>query len=358
MEAIGTLIVGGGVAGASLAFHLSSAGVTPGSVRLVERAPRPGAHASGRNARLVLQSVAEPWLRRLTASSAAVYEGRAEEMGFHRCGSLLVGTPAALSSLREPALVSSSVLTAQQASARVPLLDGREIEAALFTPGDGVLDPQRLLAFYLEGARRAGAEVAFDVEVTSIAGSGPFRVATTAGPLLAERLVDAGGAWAGEIAACAGTHALPLVAYKRHLFTLDATLPEQMPYLWDLALDAYVRPDAEGMLACMCDEEPTAALAETVTPGVEELLREKLRPFVPSLAGAPLLRAWSCFRTKAPDGLPVIGPDPRCPAFWWLAGLGGFGIGASWELGRIAARGLLAGQEAIPAEMRPGRFAA
>jgi D-arginine dehydrogenase len=351
---VGTLIVGGGVAGASLAYHLGQGGIE--SVRLLERAPRPGAHASGRNARLVLQSVAEAWLRRLTASSAATYARHAGEMGFHRCGSLLLGPRATLATLREPSIVESRVLSPSEGRRCAPLLGRHEVEAALLTPGDGVLDPDRLLAFYVEGARRAGVEVSLGVEVTSLAGEGPFRVGTTAGPLRAERIVDAAGAWAGEVAACAGASVVPLVAYKRHLFTLEAALPDEMPFVWDLALDAYVRPDAEGVLACMCDEEPTAALAETVTPGAEELLRERLRRFVPSLAEAPLVRAWSCFRTKAPDGLPVIGPDPRLPGFWWLAGFGGFGLGASWELGRIAAEGLIEGAASIPAPLRAERF--
>jgi D-arginine dehydrogenase len=359
MEAVETLVVGGGVAGAALAYHLAT-GATPAGgggakIRLFERAPRPGAHASGRNARLVLQPVAEPWVRRLTAASAAVYAARAGELGFDRCGSLLLGSAPVLAARRDP-LVESRDLAAEEARRMAPTIGDWAFAAALFTPGDGVLDPQRLLAFYLDGARRAGVAVDCGVEVTAITGEGPFRVATSAGPLLAERLVNAAGAWAGEVAACAGALPLPLVAYKRHLFTFAATLPAGLPYVWDLGTDVYFRADAEGALACMCDETPTSALAETVTPGVEELMRERLRPLAPSLAAAPLLRAWSCFRTRTPDGLPVIGPDPRRPAFWWLAGLGGFGIGGSWEVGRLAARGLLEGAATIPPELRPERF--
>jgi D-arginine dehydrogenase len=358
MERVDTLVVGGGVAGASLAFHLAAASPTGGAgMRLLERAPRAGAHASGRNARLVLQSVAEPTVRRLTAASAAAYAERAGELGFLRCGSLLLGSPAAFLPLLDAA-VESRELDAAAVRERVPPVAGHGFAAGLHTPGDGVLDPHRLLSFYLEGARRGGVRVDLGVEVTAVAGEGPFRVETTAGPLQAERMVDAAGAWAGELAACAGAAPVPLIAYKRHLFLLDATLPPALPYVWDLALDAYFRADEEGTLACMCDEEPAGDLAETVTPGVEELLRERLRGLAPALARAPLLRAWSCFRTKAPDGLPVIGPDPQRPAFWWLAGLGGFGLGASWEVGRIAARALLEGARTIPLELQPERFAA
>ncbi|HXT20946.1 MAG TPA: FAD-binding oxidoreductase, partial [Thermoanaerobaculia bacterium] len=209
---------------------------------------------------------------------------------------------------------------------------------------------------YLDAARAAGVEVAFDAEVTRIEGDGPFRVETTRGSVEAERLVDAGGAWGAELAACAGASPLPLVVYKRHLFLHDFVLPRGMPYVWHLPLDVYCRHDAEGTLSCMCDEEATAALAETVEPGVEELLRERLRPLAPEIAASPIVRAWSCFRTKAPDGLPVIGPDPRLPAFWWIAGLGGYGLGSSWEVGRIAARALREGAETLPRDVLPSRL--
>ena len=359
VKRVDVLVVGGGVAGAALVYHLArerrERGAAVGSVMLVERAPRAGAHASGRNARLVLQSVAEPLVRRLTAASARACAERAEEVGFERCGSLVLGSPAQFAALRDDA-VASEVLASDSVRSRVPWIAEADFEAALFTPGDGVLDPHRLLAFYLDGARAGGVEAAFDVEVTAVAGEGPFRVETSGGTVLAERLVNAGGAWAAQLAACAGAAPLPLVPHKRHLFLHSVELPCGLPYVWHLARDVYFRRDAEGALSCMCDEEQTAELAETVTAGAEERLRERLQPLAPALAGAPIVHAWSCFRTKAPDALPVIGPDPRLPSFWWLAGLGGYGLGASWELGRIAARALVEGAETLPREVLPSRL--
>jgi D-arginine dehydrogenase len=356
MQEFETLVVGGGVAGAALVYHLAAAaGGGAAGVRLVERAPRPGAHASGRNARLVLQSVAEPLVRSLTAASAAAYAERTEEVGFERTGSLLLGDEAAFAARADPA-IESRVVGASEIRRSVPLVAAADFAAALSTPGDGVLDPHRLLAFYLDGARRGGAVVSFDVEVTAIDGDGPFHVRTTAGDIVAQRLVTAAGPWAAELACCAGATPLPLVAYKRHLFVHRASLPMDHPYVWHLVRDVYFRPDPEGVLTCFCDEEPTADLAETVMAGAEDLLRERLRPLAPALADAPITRAWSCFRTKAPDALPVIGPDPRVPALWWLAGLGGYGLGASWELGRLAAKALREGTSVLPPEVSPARL--
>jgi D-arginine dehydrogenase len=304
----------------------------------------------------VLQATPEALVRRLTAESARVFAAHRDAVGFRRVGSLLLADAATFAARREPDLFASDELSADEVHARVPWLGEGTVSAALLTPGDGVIDPAQLLAFYLDGARRGGVRIDFDVAVTAIDGSGPFWVDTTAGPLLAERLVNAAGAWAPELAACAGASPLSLVAYKRHLFLLAMTMPEELPYVWDLARDAYFRHDREGTLACMCDEEPSLELAETVTPTAEAVLRERMRPWVPVIAAAPLVRAWSCFRTKAADARPVIGPDPRLPAFFWLAGLGGFGVGASWEIGRLAARALGEGEAALPAEVLPARL--
>jgi len=355
MDETDLAIVGGGIAGAALAFHLARAGA---DVHLLERAPRLGAHASGRNARLVLQPSLPPLVRELTAKSAHQLAGHAEEMGFTRTGSLLLAGRATLEVLRDDGLFASELLDGTAPRRRAPSLQTELAGAALFTPGDGVLDAERLLAFYVDGARTAGARVDLGREVTSIApGGAPFTLTTPAGPVRAARVVDAAGAWATEVAASAGATALPLVAFKRHLFLLDGEMPAGEPYVWDLTLDVYYRHDREGILACMCDEEGTAELVETVSQGAEEELRRKLAGAFPWIAEARVRRAWSCFRTKAADALPVIGPDPRLPGFWWLAGLAGYGMGASWEIGRIAARALLEGEATLPPAVLPSRLA-
>ena len=350
MRRCDVLVLGGGVAGASLAYHLGRAGV---QAALVERHPRAGVHASGRNARLVLQAVREPAVRALVAASAAAYAERAGEIGFERCGSLQLGAPERLEALRDPALTASRVLDAPAARGRVALLAEHRFAAALETPGDGVLDAERLLEWYLTGARRAGVEVMFGACADNVTGSGrTLRVETTAGAWEAARVVDATGAWAGALAPPGGPR---LAALKRHLFLLDHRLPPGEPYVWDLERGFYFRRDGAATLACMCDEEPDATLAETVSAGAEERLRQVLAPHVPALARAPLVRAWACFRTYSSDRLPVLGPDGRDERWWWLAGLGGHGLSSSWEVGRLTAAALVEGAEGLPPALRADR---
>jgi D-arginine dehydrogenase len=339
---VDVLVVGAGFAGLATAYHLARGSRL--RVVVLERREVPGAHASGRNAALVLQSVASPPLRRCLAASCREYLARQDRLGYRPCGSLLLGSQAALAAVREPAVVASRELPADEARRRVPLLAGHDVAAALLTPDDGVMDIGLLLAFYLEGARAAGVEVRLRAEVTGLARAGAdWTVETTAGPLAAGVVVDAAGAWAGELAALAGAAPLPLVPWKRHLFVLDGVaMDPAAPYPWSLERGFY--------------EERTASLAESVSPQIAERAAAVVLAELPALADTTQRAAWSCFRTKAPDGLPVVGWDPVAPGFFWVAGLGGHGMGASWEIGRLAATGILRAHGEREAAFAPARL--
>jgi D-arginine dehydrogenase len=346
-------IIGGGLAGASLARHLAHDGAR---VVVLERAATLGAHASGRNARLVMQATNHPLWRELTAASAAQYR-RLGEVGFFVTGSLQLADHATVARLRR-GLDGAEALLPGEAREHAPLLAAADFAAALYTPGDGVLDPHRLLAWYRASAAERGAVFALAREVVGGARrGGDWALETLGGPVRAERVVLANGAWASRAAGALGGCPLPLYARKRHLFLVDHSLPADHPFVWDLARELYFRPDAEGALLCACDDEASDDLVETVSPGAEARLREAFAGWLPALSRAALVRAWACLRTHSPDGLPVIGPDPRQPELWWLAALGGHGLGSSWEVGRLTAQAMARDADVLPAEVRPERFA-
>jgi len=336
-EEFDVLIIGAGFAGAATAFHLSE--IFQGSILIIEREEVPGVHASGRNASLVLQSVADPLIRASVAAGVREYAKLRSELGFRQTGSLMLGTPARLEALRETGRVESSICEADAVRARVPLLEGHAFEAALETPGDGVIDIWALLQFYLAGARRRGATLRLSCEVEGISGSGPFRVETSRGPLEAATLINAAGAWTGKVAAMAGASPQPLKPWKRHLFSLQgiAGVDRDWPFVWNLDPEYYFRADAEGLLFSLCDEEGDSSLEPVVSADISERAAEFVLEELPAMRGAVQRDVWSCFRAKAPDGRFVIGWDPDSEGFFWVAGLGGHGVGGSWEVGRIAA---------------------
>jgi D-arginine dehydrogenase len=331
------LIIGAGFAGAAAALHLAEG--SERSILLIEREEVPGAHASGRNACLVRQSVEDAALRQVAAASQSYFAEHRLEVGFRPSGSLLLGRRERVEALRDPEWIESRWCSADEARRRVPLLEGHEFEAALETPGDGVMDVWALLQHYLQGARARGVKVWLSCEVREISGRGPFRVETSRGRIEAGSIVDAAGAWASQVAALAGATPLPLVPWKRHLFILEGMEPQrpETPFAWSLEREFYFRPDSGRLLLSVCDEERSALLEHTVSPGITQEAADLVLKELPALAGARVRQVWSCFRTKPPDGRFVIGWDPQLEGFFWVAGLGGHGVGCSWEVGRLAA---------------------
>lgn len=347
------LILGGGLAGVSTAFHLGRS--LSGSILLVEREKELGQHASGRNAGQLLQASEIGELRRLLVASRKAYQDYRDELGFRQVGSLLLGSRVQLEGLADAEL-EGEFLDPAEVLRRVPLLDGHAFETALWTPTDGVLDRSRLLRFYTEGARSRGVSFRHPCEVREITRRhGVFRVESSAGPIESRCLINAAGAWAPQVALMAGASPIPLRAFKRHLFLLTdfPAVPSQSPFVWSLGPEFYFRPEGEDLLFCICDEKGSPDLDPGIDPEVAEDLSELIWHELPALREAVQQSAWACFRTHTPDSLPVLGWDSRLEGFFWVAGLGGHGLGSSWEIGRLAARAFRK-EETTPFD--PGRF--
>ncbi|HUG44816.1 MAG TPA: FAD-dependent oxidoreductase [Acidobacteriota bacterium] len=336
-------IIGAGLAGASTAFHLSQS--FRGSILILERESAPALHASGRNAGLVLQSVADPEIRKLAAAGARAYSRQAEEIGFRKTGSLLLGPRSLLELVLEPERVGIEWAEPEEVRGEIPLLAGHSFEAALRTPGDGVMDVRRLMDFYLASAQANGAEIAYRQEVQSIAAGRFFRIQTPSGTIQASRIVNAAGAWAPRIGVMCGAQSVALHSFKRHLFVLEANgrIGPDWPFVWNVEKSFYFRPEDGDVLFSLCDEEPAAGeLLPTVDPELRNALAELIFRELPALGSAVQKRAWSCFRTRDPQEKPLLNWDDAVEGFLWVAGLGGHGVATSWEVGRRAAALILA----------------
>ena len=350
------LIVGAGFAGAATAFHLSQH--LSASILLIDKEECPGFHASGRNASLVLQSTANREIRHLVAASRQAYSQLGKEVGFEPKGSLLLGKKDQLEETREPDLIVSEYREPEQVCRQIPWLKGHQFEAALWTPSDGVMDISLLLQFYLKGARSRGAELWLNCQLLGASGDGQYHLETSRGTIEANYLVNAAGAWAPQVAEIAGAFPVSLSPLKRHLFVLDAvpSLTPSQPFVWNLAQNFYCRPESGGLLFSICDEERTVSLEPTVNTGISQSLAELVWLELPALREATQREVWSCFRTKAPDGSLVIGWDRAAENFFWVAGLGGHGMGSSWEIGRLAAERFIHPKQTPTQPFDPSRF--
>ncbi len=350
------LVVGAGFAGAATAYHLSQ--ITKQSITILEQEEIPGFHASGRNASLLMQSAENPDIRRMIIASRIAYAAIGN-LAVSSAGSLMLGTRKELEAIREPEVVPSEFCEPDQVRKAIRLLDGHEFEAALFTPSDAVMDIAALLQHYLAGAQQKGVRLLLKHRVEEVRSDGRFWVRAGNEEITADYLINAAGAWAGPVGTLVGATPLPLTPLKRHLFVLSdiAGVRPDWPFVWNLSRNFYFRPESGQLLFSICDEQLCKSLEPTVDRDVIEELAELIWRELPSLQEAVQKRAWSCFRTKTPDGRFVIGWDPVCPNFLWVAGLGGHGMGASWEVGRLAAE-IFCGRCQTSNPFDPGRFAA
>jgi D-arginine dehydrogenase len=367
------VIVGGGIAGASLAYFLAERGLT--DVVLLEREPRPGVHATGRSAAVLLELDPQPTVQGLKVASAGFLRdppsGFATQPLLTRSGILLLFREPLWSALRTaaPAVVADGVslvlLDPEAAAARVPVLVPAELSGAAWLPEDGHIDVHALLSGYLREAARRGVEHRFGVEVRAvIVERGRCTgVVTDAGPLAARWVVDAAGAWAGPLARRAGAAPIDLVPLRRTIVTFAA--PDGVEVAgWPLVASdphqLYFAPESGGLLFSPMDEAPMAPCDPA--PGelavAEGLAR--LERLAPRLVPRTLRRRWAGLRTFAPDRAPVVGEDPLVRGFFWLAGQGGAGIETSPVVGQLAADLLVAGTtERFDARaLGPARFAA
>jgi D-arginine dehydrogenase len=344
-------IVGGGFAGAATAFYLARSGVR--EVVILEREATCGYHASGRNAGLCRQLCDDDVVTGLALAGAEFLRrpppGFSQAPLLDQTGSLILsGSPGALDHLAARAAqrdLPHERLGLDRVLGRWPRLTGVPAAGAVWFPTDGVIDIHALLTGFMSAARAGGARFYQSAEVRRFhPWQGGVTIETSRGNLTVECVVNAAGAWAGEMGRRAGAAPLEMVCLQRHLFLTERVpgVDRRAPFAWFIDRDElYVRPEEEGYLISACDatvSEPTDA---RVAPEAAAMLGDRLRRVAPWLADLSVARAWACLRTFAADHRPVVGWDRQAPWMFWVAGLGGHGATTCAAIGKLAARDLL-----------------
>ncbi len=361
------VIVGAGLAGAATACHLGALGDR--DLLILEKERLPGTHSSGRNAAMIRQVVRPTAVARMARDSARAFGDRAgpgSGFGFEQNGSLLLGRRAGLESLLAEldgagALAPDCrILDRGELVLEMQTLEDCDAEAAIWTPGDGVIDVAGLLDHYLREARRHGARLETGTTLIDIVTEKDrvVGVQTSEGYRSADVVVNAAGPWVGRVAAMAGAAPIPFRPLRRHLFFTGALdrIDPGWPFVWDIDADWYLRPESGGLLLSAGDESEVEPGEPDLDPSVTALLLDKLSRHLPAFGDLPIARFWAGIRTFAPDRNFVIGWDPRVAGFFWVAGLGGHGVTTSWEVGRMAARQIAGGSRIEDGSFVADRF--
>lgn len=324
-------IVGAGFAGVATAWALARRGV---DTVVVEREDTLGRFASGRSAGLGRQLAEDDATSRLTIRGAEVLRGELAAL-WQPCGGILSFDDGAAADAYEARAARLGVAVERmdraQVTARWPGIGPLPIAAALHVPSDGVIDVGGLLATF---ARDLAIVCGVRVALVEPSARG-VRLVTARGALEARLVVDAAGAWAGEL-----TGEPPLASFKRHVYVLEAA-GAGAPFLWHLGADEmYVRADAAGILVSPCDATVTAAADQQPDAAGEAALQARL--VGSAWSRSPIARRWACQRAFTPDHTMRLGRDPARPWLIWAAGLGGHGATASAAVGEVVADACLA----------------
>jgi D-arginine dehydrogenase len=340
------IVIGAGIAGASVAAHLAEAQ----RVVLLEREDRAGYHSTGRSAALFTEIYGNTVIRALTrASRKFLFEppaGFAEGPLTRPRGCLYVAALPDVAPATRP-------LEVREALALCPILREGYVAAALLEPDSSDIDVNALHQGYLRLFRRRAGRLVTNAPVEGLEhGAQGWTVCAGTERFTARLLVNAAGAWADEVAALAGLERVGLQPRRRTAVLVDVP-PDvdvsRWPFVNDVDEQFYFKPEGGSLFLSPADETP-------VQPSDAQPDEWDVATAVERIEAATTLRItrlkarWAGLRTFAPDRTPVVGFSSEREGFFWLAGQGGYGIQTAPALSRAAAALIL--ESRLPEELR------
>jgi len=361
--AIDAVVIGAGIAGASIAYFLSD----HAKVLLLEREPQPGLHSTGRSAALFSETYGGAQIRALTRASRPFLErpprGFVEGGLLGPRGALVVGTAAQAEDVRRDfeamrgETPSLQLLDATALRERVPVLEPAFAHLGFLEPDAADIDVNSLHVGFLRGLKQRGSRVECDARIRAIErAQGDWLIEVEmrgAQPhtLRAPLVIDAAGAWADEVAALAGVAPLGLEPRRRtaFLFAPPAGLETaHWPFVTSMSEDFYFKPDAGLLLGSPANADPVPPHDVQPEDLDVALAIDRIEAATTMRIERPL-RPWAGLRSFVRDGGLVGGFDPAARGFFWVAALGGYGIQTCAAMGEACAS--LALGRALPAHL-------
>jgi len=342
-ERADALIIGGGVIGASLAYHLTLRGLKP----VVFDSGLLGSGNTGRSAGGIRAQFTTEINIKLSLYSIAFYERFREILGadaeFHQVGYLFLAlTSQHMRHFRERVEfqkkfgVEVSLLTPEEVAARWPFLRHDDVMGATYSAKDGFAGPYEVTIAFANAARQRGAVFHEQAEVTGIlAEGGRVRgLETTLGEFSSDVVVAACGPAVPAIVKPLGVE-VPVVPYRRHLFMTETfpEIPEEIPFIIDSGTGLYFRKETGGIMLGMVDKTDPPTFSMNVDDGYLEKLVEAALSRVPLLERANILNGWAGLYDTTPDHHAIVGGVDELKGLYLAVGFSGHGFMHSPAIG-------------------------
>ncbi len=362
LKSADVIIIGGGIVGSSIAYHLTEAGCR--SVIVLEREAHQGKGSTGKSMGGVRAQFTTPVNIQMSLYSIPFF-ARFEEVlgypsGYKPQGYLFVATEERhMNYLRTNyekqstlGLKSVQLLARDDVTRLAPEIRSDDIIGGSFCATDGFVDPYSVMTGFMQKAIERGVELMRETEATGIRrdARGVCGVETTRGPLAGRVVVNAAGPWAGLLAKLAGVD-LPIEPLRRMLVPTEPfdKVSQKSPMVIDLATGFHYRPEGLGLLMAWAHPDEKPGFNTNFDPAfIEKILIRGVKR-LPCLEEAEVnpRRAWAGLYAMTPDHHSVLGPVQELPGFFVANGFSGHGVMHSPATGRILADLILTGSTDI-----------
>jgi sarcosine oxidase, subunit beta len=374
MHAAGVVIIGAGIVGSSIAYHLTAQGCR--DVLLIERESAQGKGSTGKSMGGVRAQFSTPVSIQMSLYSIPFYASFEERLGspcdYRPQGYLFCATnEKQMNYLRanylqqvKLGLKSVRLLEGHEIADMFPQLRSDDIIGGSFCATDGFVDPYSAMNGFMSWAADHGAALWKNTAVTGITrdAAGISSVETTRGIISTRKVVNCAGAWAAEVARFVGMD-LPVEPLRRMLVPSEPfdEFPHTAPMIIDMSSGFHFRPEARGFLLAWNDPEETSGFKTDFDPGFIEKILTRAADRVPCFANLPVnpKRAWAGLYEMTPDHHPILGEAPSAPGFFLANGFSGHGVMHAPATGKILSDLILTGQTDLidVSLLSVGRFA-
>ena len=358
MQTADVVIIGAGIVGSSIAYHLATQGCR--NVLAIERESAQGKGSTGKSMGGVRAQFSTPVSIQMSLYSIPFYATFEERLGmpcdYRAQGYLFCATAEKhMAYLRanyaeqvKLGLKNVRLVSGDEIRGMFPGLRGDDIIGGSFCSTDGFVDPYSAMNGFMAAAVEHGAVVWKNTRVTGLKPAGEnWEVETARGKVSAGNIVNCAGAWAAEIANLAGIQ-LPVEPLRRMLVPSEPfdEFPHTAPMIIDMSNGFHFRPEARGFLLAWNDPEETPGFKTDFDPGFIEKILTRAADRVPGFANLPVnpKRAWAGLYEMTPDHHPILGEAPGAPGFFLANGFSGHGVMHAPATGKILSDLMLTGK--------------